>query len=132
MTAKRSKKLWFLTNAISWVLLLVPVIIYNAINHDAFKHISVTKYTFTFLVALSMIGLAALVKMKDKTSIWLVAIGCVLAIMGDMAIQIGWSLLMIGGSMLVDVIILNPLRLKFKEEYYVATGKSITYTREIK
>lgn len=128
---RRARRNLIIINLVSWVLLLVPVIVYNAVNWKAFQPVSAIKFTFSFLIAMSMIGLAALTKMKKKTGVMMLSIGVILGIMGEVATQIGWSLVIIATAMILDQLLLKPLAFKYKEVYYAGTGRQITYTKHI-
>lgn len=127
----QKKNRWHFCVVTGYVVMILPVLLYNIINWKAFQDISAIKFAFSFLIALSMIGLAALTKMKNKSGVWLLAVGCILAFMSELALQIGYSMLIIGGCSLFDNLIIRPITLKYKEEYYAQSGKTITYTREL-
>lgn len=126
-----NRKKYILFSILGFIVMIVPVLIYNLCNWNAFVDITATKFTFTFLIALSMLGLAALTKTKKKTFVWLMVIGVMLAIFGTAGVQIGCSLLIIGSSMIIDQFVLNKLALKYKEAWYNESGRTITYTRNI-
>ena len=128
---KTNKGKYIFWSVIGILVMTLPVLIYNIFNFGIFEQISATKMSFTFLIGISMVGLAALTKMKKKTGVWLFVIGVSLAIMGEASVQIGYSLLMIGGSMLLDQFVFNKLALKYKEAWYGEQGKQISYTREL-
>ena len=128
---RKAKRALIIINLVSWVTLLVPVIVYNAVNWRAFERVSAMKFTFSFLIAMSMIGLAALTKRKERSGVMMLSVGVILAIMGEVATQIGYSLLMIGGAMILDQLLWKPLAFKYKEVYYAGTGRQITYTKSI-
>lgn len=130
MNAKRAKRKMIIFSFMSWVTMLLPVTLFNALNADAFYEISVLQFTFTFLLAGSMIGIAALTKL-DASIIWVLVIGMLLAIMGEVAVQVGWSLVMIGLAMVIDKAIWSKLVKHYKGVYYEGTGRQITYTRSV-
>jgi hypothetical protein len=130
-TNSTSKRLYIMWTVISYLVTIVPVAIYNLVNYKAFENISAIKLTFTGLITLSMIGLAALTKMKKKTGVWVFVIGAILAILGEISGQIGYSLLMIGGSMLLDQFVFSKIAKIYKVRWYNETGRQITYTSSI-
>jgi hypothetical protein len=109
----------------------VPVAIFNIVNFKVLETISATKFTFTFLIALSLVGLGALTKTKKRSYVWTLVIGVMLTILGEAATQIGYSLLIIGGCMLVDNFIITPIAKIYKVRWYNELGRTITYTQSI-
>ncbi len=128
MSTRNKYIMW---SIISLLVMVLPVAVYNIVNYKVFENISAMKFTFTFLITFSMIGLAALTKMEKKTSIWLFVVGVILSILGEASIQIGYSLLMIGGSMLLDQFIFSKIVRHYKVRWYNETGRKITYTSSI-
>ena len=128
---KKAKKIYISMVDLDYILMLVPVIRYNAVNYHIFEQVSATKMTFTSLIALSMIAIALLTKMKQKAGWYMLLIGIVLAIIGEVSTQIGYSLLMIGGSMTLDNLVLKKIALHFKEVWYESIGKQEIHTRSI-
>lgn len=130
-TNSASKRQYIMWTVIGFLVIIVPVAIYNIVHYKAFENISATKLTFSFLITLGMIGLAALTKMKKKTGVWVFVIGVILAILGEISEQIGYSLLMIGGSMLLDQFIFSKIAKIYKVRWYNETGRQVTYTSSV-
>ena len=126
---KKAKKIYISMVVLGYILMLVPVITYNAVNYNIFEQVSATKMTFTFLIAMTMIAIALLTKMKQRAWWYMLLIGIILAIIGEASTQIGYSLLMIGGSMTLDNLVLKKIALHFKEVWYESIGKQVIHTR---
>lgn len=126
---KKAKRLYISMVVLGYIVMVVPVLVYNAVNYQIFEQVSGTKLTFTCLIALSMIAIALLTKMKQKTGWYMLLAGIVLAIIGEASTQIGYSLLMIGGSMTLDNLVLKKIALHFKEVWYESIGKQVIHTR---
>lgn len=126
---KKAKKIYISMVVLGYILMLVPVITYNAVNYHIFEQVSATKITFTFLIAMTMIAIALLTKMKQRAGWYMLLIGIILAVIGEVSTQIGYSLLMIGGSMTLDNLVLKKIALHFKEVWYESIGKQVVHTR---
>lgn len=126
---KKAKKIYISMVVLGYIVMVVPVLVYNAVNYQIFEQVSATKLTFTFLIALSMIAIALLTKMKQRTGWYMLLAGIVLAVIGEASTQIGYSLLMIGGSMTLDNLVLKKIALHFKEIWYESIGKQVIHTR---
>ena len=126
---KKAKKIYISMVVLGYIVMVVPVLVYNAVNYQIFEQFSATKLTFTSLIALSMIAIALLTKMKQKTGWYMLLAGIVLTIIGEASTQIGYSLLMIGGSMTLDNLVLKKIALHFKEVWYESIGKQVIHTR---
>lgn len=134
---KKSKRLYVFFIILGYIVVAVPVIIYNAVNYKAFQNITTTKWTFSFMVAICMFLTAMFAKTKkDKNTStsgpWLLAIGAILAITGEMATQIGFSMLFIGGGLLLDTFLFHPIAMKFKEGYLKASGEEVVHVKSLK
>lgn len=110
---------------------VVPVLTYNAVNYDIFTQMSAMKLTFSAMLGFALIGIALLTKIKSKTGIYVIFIGALLVVMGEAAVQIGWSLLLIGGGILFDRMIWSKLALNYKVKWYVETGRKVVYTQSV-
>lgn len=126
---KKAKKIYISMVVLGYIVMVVPVLVYNTVNYQIFEQVSATKLTFTCLIALSMIAIALLTKMKQRTGWYMLLAGIVLAIIGEASTQIGYSLLMIGGSMTLDNLVLKKIALHFKEVWYESIGKQVIHTR---
>ena len=126
---KKAKKIYISMVVLGYIVMVVPVLVYNAVNYQIFEQVSATKLTFTFLIAFTMIAIALLTKMKQKTGWYMLLAGIVLAVIGEASTQIGYSLLMIGGSMTLDNLVLKKIALHFKEVWYESIGKPVIHTR---
>ena len=128
---KKARNIYIWMTILGWVVMVVPVLVYNAVNYKIFTEVSAIKLTFTFLIAMTMIAIALLVKMKQKAGWYMLLVGIVLSIMGEASVQIGWSLLMIGGSMTIDNLLLKRIALHYKEVWYESIGRRVVHTREL-
>lgn len=134
---KKSKGLYVFFIILGYIVVAVPAIIYNAVNYEAFQNITTTKWTFSFMVAICMFLIAMFAKTKKDTNMstsgpWLLAIGAILAIMGEIATQIGFSMLFIGGGLLLDALLFHPIAMRFKERYLEASGEKVVHVKSLK
>lgn len=134
---KKSKRLYVFFIILGYIVVAVPAIIYNAVNYKAFQNITTTKWTFSFMVAICMFLIAVFAKTKgDKnrstSGPWLLAIGAILAITGEIATQIGFSMLFIGGGLLLDALLFHPIAMRFKEGYLEASGEKVVHVKSLK
>lgn len=126
---KKAKKIYISMVVLGYIVMVVPVLVYNAVNYQIFEQVSAVKMTFTFLIAMTMIAIALLTKMKQRAGWYMLLIGIILAVMGEASTQIGYSLLMIGGSMTLDNLVLKKIALYYKEVWYESIGKQVIHTR---
>mgnify|MGYP001552016393 FL=1 len=103
---KKAKKIYISMVVLGYILMLVPVITYNAVNYHIFEQVSATKMTFTFLIAMTMYAIALLTKIKQRAGWYMLLIGIALALIGEVSTQLGYSLLILGGSMTFDNLVL--------------------------
>lgn len=128
MNSNLKKQLLFQT--IGYAIMVIPVAIYNIANFDMFTKVSQLKLSFSFVIALSMISMAFLTKVKQKAGIYTIIAGVFLALLGEISTQIGWNILIIGIANTIDTLIFNKLANHYKEGYYADTGRQVIYSRE--
>ena len=80
---KKAKKIYISMVVLGYIVMVVPVLVYNAVNYQIFEQVSATKLTFTVLIAFTMIAIALLTKMKQKTGWYMLLAGIVLASIGE-------------------------------------------------
>lgn len=131
-TVKKAKRKYILLIIIGYLVMLIPVVVYNAVNWKAFENVTVMKFTFSFLIGISMALLAILMKTKKDKRIntsgaWLLAIGAILTIMSEIALQVGVSMLLIGGGLILDMLLFHPLAMKYREIALKGQGEQVVH-----
>lgn len=120
-----------LLTILGYLTLILPVLIYNAIEWEAFKEISAYKLSFTFVVAACAVMVAVMTKMKHKGWLLFIITGLLLVVLGELGTQLGWSILIIGGSLIIETFAIRPFALKYKILWYKEQGRDVTFTKTI-
>lgn len=132
MKKQNKNKIRYMTFIVlGYCTMILPVLIFNCVNYQILTKISGVRLAFSTMIGFSMLGVAILTKMKSRGGWFTLLIGILLVIMGEASTQIGYSLLFIGGGIVVDMILWKPLALHYKGVWYAETGRTITYTRSI-
>lgn len=126
-----NKQKWILFTFLGFFIMIAPVLIYNAVNWEMFTNISTTKLSFSFILGATAVVLSVLTKLKKPTWVWLIVIGAIMIVLGNIGLQLGWSILMIGASLCLDTMLLKPLATKYKTAYLKEKGETVVYNKEV-
>lgn len=116
----RKKRLIFVC---SLLLLLAPVIIYNALNFSSFYKVDALRITIAGLIAISVICIALMVKFKQKLSIFFILTGGLLILLNEIALQLGVSLILIAAGRLTDTLVLSTIKQRLEEKWCNDTNR---------
>lgn len=119
----RKRRLIF---ACSLLLLLAPVIIYNALNFSSFYKVDAIRVTIAGLIAISVVCIALMVKFKQKLSIFFILTGGLLILLNEIALQLGVSLILIAAGRLTDKLILSTIQQRLEEKWCNDTNRQYT------
>lgn len=126
-----NKKRYIVVTVFAWLTLLVPIIVYNALNYDVFTQVNGMKLTTSGLILAGFLGFAALTKLKNKSGAFTILAAVLMLVLQELFVQIAWNLLIIGINLVLQQIVFKPLQILFKERWYNETGRTVTYTRTI-
>lgn len=126
-----NKTKYYITNTLSYILLLVPILVYSICNVDKLTKNNVIGLSLAGFIILSLVLLAVLVKIKVKAGVWLCIVAIVLLVMQDITAVLGYGLLCVGGGLILSEYIMKPITEHYKEAYYKDEGKTITYSKNI-
>lgn len=133
MENKKAKNKYIIFSILSYLIIILPVLIYNLCFIDEWLSIEdkVIKFTAVGLIALVMICIAILTKTKNKGNWYILFIGLILLLLNGITEQIGISLICIGVSMTLDMILFNRLAKHYKEIWYESRGKQVVHTVDL-
>lgn len=120
-----------LLEALSIVALVLPNLIYMLCNINVLKEANAIAMTMLALLVLSIIGLGALVHFKVRAGVWFGILGIFVLILSNVSYVAGIALILEGIGLCIDGYIIRPLIVKAKIKELEASGKSVTYTRNI-
>lgn len=128
---KKNRNLYIFFKALSFLLVVAPVIIFNAFNYQIFTETNALPLTVAGLVTVSTVCFSVMLKLKNKVSIFLVLTGTMLILLSEIAFQLGVSMLLVAGANLIDKLLLKRIYLKYKERWYNDTGRQVVITRTL-
>ena len=126
-----SKKRAILTTSAVGVL-TAPNLIYLGCNFNVLKEANAVALSMTALLILAVIGLGTLAHFKANKGIWIILIGIFILSLSNIAYIAGLALIIEGTGLAFDGYVLDPLILKEKMRELEASGRNVTYTREVK
>lgn len=121
----------FLLELTSFIVLVVPNLIYLLTKIDVIKETHAIALTMVAMVVLSVIGLGVLLHFKFNIGVWMVIIGAFVLALSNISYVAGVALLIEGLGLTIDGYVMKPLRIRIKVKELEKDGKSITYTRRI-
>lgn len=127
----KNKKIWIWVELISWLVTIIPILIYNAVNFEMYAVVDGVKLTITALIALGFVGFSSLVKLKNKSGAFTLLGAIIILMLQEIFYLIGMNMLIISIILISQQAIFKPLSLKYKEAYYNDTGRKVTYTRSL-
>lgn len=119
-------------HSLSISLLTAPNLIYLLCNVQVLREANAIALTMTALLVLSIVGLGALAHFKANAGVWVTLIGIFILSLSNIAYVAGIALIIEGGGLAIDGYIIKPQITKIKIKELEASGKQITYTRDIK
>ena len=126
-----SKKRAILTTSAVGVL-TAPNLVYLGCNFNVLKDANAIALSMTSFLALAIVGLGTLAHFKANKGIWVILIGIFILSLSNVAYIAGVALIIEGTGLAFDSYVLDPLILKQKMRELEASGKRVTYTREVK
>lgn len=121
----------FLLELTSFIVLVVPNLIYLLTKIDVIKETHAIALTMVAMVVLSVIGLGVLLHFKFNIGVWMVIIGAFVLALSNISYVAGVALLIEGLGLTIDGYVMKPLRIRMKVKELEKDGKSVTYTRRI-
>ena len=120
-----------LLHILSICLLVVPNMVYLICNVGLLKEVHAVALTLVAIVVLSIVALGALLHFKAKAGIWVMIIGAFVLAMSNVSYVAGIALIIEGIALALDAYLIRPILVKIQIKELEASGKSITYTRNI-
>jgi len=120
-----------LLHILSICLLVIPNVVYLICNVGLLKEVHAVALTLVAIVVLSIVGLGALLHFKAKAGIWVMIIGAFVLAMSNVSYVAGIALIIEGIALALDAYLIRPILVKIQIKELEASGKSITYTRNI-
>ena len=120
-----------LLHILSICLLVIPNMVYLICNVGLLKEVHAVALTLVAIVVLSIVALGALLHFKAKAGIWVMIIGAFVLAMSNVSYVAGIALIIEGIALALDAYLIRPILVKIQIKELEASGKSITYTRNI-
>lgn len=120
---------YLLATFIQAFVFIFPVVLFNAIKYKVFAEIEIMTYSFIFLALTAILSLAILSQFKFKPYVLIIAL--ILVFLQPISLQLGYSLLIITGSQLLDKFVFNKIRKYYKEKVYEQAGRTVVHTNNL-
>lgn len=124
------KRIWLHITSLSF--LTVPNLTYLGINFNLLKEANAIALTMTAILVLAIVGVGTLAHIKTNSGVWVVLIGIFILSLSNIAYIAGMALIIEGAGLSLDGYVFKPLIDKQKVKEIEDSGRSVTYTKELK